>query len=107
MVVSDADDNWIDNTMDDAIEETRTAPRLPDPPGSNDTLYIPEFVTEQVHDDMTEDEMLAAHALFFKKDWLTLGLIAEIYRHFPQNKDICAETGQTSTDLFLALQHAT
>ena len=51
MVVSDADadDDWIDNTMlDDAIEET-TAPGP-----SNDTLYIPEFVTEHVHDGMTE-----------------------------------------------------
>jgi hypothetical protein len=51
MVVSDADDDWIDNTMlDDAIEETTAPgppgpPGPPDPPGSNDTLYIPEFVT--------------------------------------------------------------
>ena len=64
MVVSDADDDWIDNTMlDDAIEET-TAAGPPDPPGSNGILYIPEFVTEHVHDGMTEKEMLAAHALF-------------------------------------------
>jgi hypothetical protein len=33
MVVSDANDDWTDNTMDDAIEET-TAPGLTDPPGS-------------------------------------------------------------------------
>ena len=46
MVLSDADGDWIDNTMDNAID-------LPDPPGSNDTLYIPDFVTEHVHDDMT------------------------------------------------------
>ncbi len=95
MVVSDADDDWIDNTMlDDAIEET-TAPGP-----SNDTLYIPEFVTEHVHDGMTEEEMLAAHALFLKKDWLTPGLIAEIHRHFPQNEDICADTGQRSMESF-------
>jgi hypothetical protein len=75
MVVSDADNDWIDNTMvDDAIEET-TAPGPPDPPGSNNTLYIPEFVSEHVHDGMTEEEMLAAHALFLKKDWLTPGLL--------------------------------
>jgi hypothetical protein len=59
--------------MDDAIEET-TAPGLPDPPGSNDTLlYIPEFVTKHVHDDImteAEEQMLAAHALFLlKKDF--------------------------------------
>ena len=46
MVLSDADGDWIDNTMDNAID-------LPDPPGSNNTLYIPDFVTEHVHDDMT------------------------------------------------------
>ncbi len=78
MVVSDADDDWIDNTMD-AIEET-TAPGLPDPPGSNYTLYIPDFVTKHVHDDMTDAEMLAAHDLFLKKDWLNPGLTAEIHR---------------------------
>jgi hypothetical protein len=62
MVVSDADNDWIDNTMlDDAIEET-TAPGP-----SNGTLYIPEFVTEHIHDGMTKEEMLAAHALFLKK----------------------------------------
>ena len=95
MVVSDADDDWIDNTMlDDAMEET-TAPGP-----SNDTLYIPEFVTEHVHDGMTEEEMLAAHALFLKKDWLTPGLIAEIHRHFPQNEDICADAGQRSMESF-------
>jgi hypothetical protein len=44
--------------LDDAIEET-TAPGP-----SNDTLYIPEFVTEPVHDGMTKEKMLAAHALF-------------------------------------------
>ena len=88
MVVSDADHDWIDNTMlDDAIEET-TAPGP-----SNDTLYIPEFVTEHVHAGMTEEEMLAAHALFLKKDWITPGLIAEIHRHFPQNEDTCTDTG--------------
>jgi hypothetical protein len=87
MVASDADDDWIDNTMlDDAIEET-TAPGL-----SKDTLYIPEYVTEHVHDGMTEEHMLAAHALFLKKDWLSPGLIAEIHRHFYQNEDICADT---------------
>jgi hypothetical protein len=95
MVVSDAGDDWIDNTMlDDAIEET-TAPGP-----SNNTLYIPEFVTEHVHDGMTEEEMLAAHALFLKKDWLTPGLIAEIHRHFPQNEDICEDTGQRSMESF-------
>jgi hypothetical protein len=100
MVVSDAHDDWIDNTMlDDAIEET-TAPGPPDPPGSNGTLYIPEFVTEHVHIGMTEEEMLAAHALFLKKDWLTPGLIAEIHRQFPQNEDICADTGQRSMESF-------
>jgi hypothetical protein len=99
MVVSDADDDWIGNTMDDAIEET-TAPGLPDPPGSNDTLNIPEFVTKHVHDDMTEEEILAAHTLFLKKDWLTPGLIAEIHGHFPRNEDICAETGQRSMESF-------
>jgi hypothetical protein len=71
MVVSDIDDGWIDNTMD-AIEET-TAPDLPDPPRSNYTLYIPDFVTKQVHDGMTAEEMLAAHVLFLRKDWLTPG----------------------------------
>jgi hypothetical protein len=85
--------------MDNAIEET-TAPSLPDPPGSNYTLYIPEFVTKHVHDDMTEEEMLAAHALFLKKDWLSPGLIAENHRHFNQNEDICAETGQRSIESF-------
>jgi hypothetical protein len=40
-----------------------------------------------------EEEMLAAHGLFLKKEWLTPGLTAEIHRHFPQNEDICAETG--------------
>ena len=93
MVLSDADGDWTDNTMDDAIG-------LPDPPGSNDTLYIPDFVTEHVHDDMTEEDKLAAHALFLKKDWLTPGLIAEIHGHFPQNEDICAETGQRSMESF-------
>jgi hypothetical protein len=44
MVVSDVDDDWIDNTMD-AIEGT-TAPGLPDPPGSDYTLHIPDFVTK-------------------------------------------------------------
>jgi hypothetical protein len=44
--------------------------------------------------------MLAAHALFLKKDWLTPGLIAEIHRHFPQNEDICADTGQRSMESF-------
>ncbi len=102
MVVSDADDDLIDISMDDAIEET-TAPGLPDPPGSNDTLYIPEFVTEHVHDDMTEEEMLAAHGLFLKKDWLTPGLTAEIHRHFPQKEDICAETGQRSMESLINL----
>jgi hypothetical protein len=91
MVVSDADDDWIDNTMlDDAIEETAA------PGPSNGTLYIPEFVTECVHDGMTEEEMLAAHALFLKKR--SPGLIAEIHRPFPQNKDICADTGQRSME---------
>jgi hypothetical protein len=91
MVVSDADDDWIDNTMlDDAIEET-TAPGP-----SNNTLYIPEFA----HDGMTEEEMLAVHALFLKKEWLTPGLIAEIHRHFPQNEDICADTGRRSMESF-------
>jgi hypothetical protein len=56
MVVSDADNDWIDNTMDDAMEET-TAPGLPDPLGSIDILFIPDFVTEHVHDDMTEEEI--------------------------------------------------
>ena len=93
MVLSDADGDWIDNTMDDAIG-------LPDPPGSNDTLYIPDFVTEHVHDNMTEEEKLAAHALFLKNDWLTPRLIAEIHGHFPQNEDICAETGQRSMESF-------
>jgi hypothetical protein len=45
MVVSDANDNWIDNTMDAATKET-VAPSLPDLRGSIDTLYIPEFVTQ-------------------------------------------------------------
>ena len=88
MIVSDADHDWIDKTMlDDAIKETT----VPGP--SNDTLYIPEFVTEHVHAGMTEEEMLAAHALFLKKDWITPGLIAEIHRHFPQNEDTCTDTG--------------
>jgi hypothetical protein len=101
MVVSDADDDWINNTMlDDAIEETTAAPGPLDPPGSNDTLYIPEFVIEHVHDGMTEEEMLAAHALFLKQDWLTPGLMAEIHRNFPQNEDICADTGQRSMESF-------
>jgi hypothetical protein len=93
MVVSGADDHWIENTIDNAIDKT-TAPGLPDSPGSNNTLYIPEFVTKHVHDDTSKEEMLTAHALFLKKNWLTPGLIAEIHRYFPQNKDICAETGQ-------------
>jgi hypothetical protein len=95
MVASDADDDWIDNTMlDDAIEETTASGP------SNDTLYIPELVTEHVHDGMTEEKMLAAHALFLKKDCLSPGLIAEIHRHFPQNEDICADTGQRSMESF-------
>jgi hypothetical protein len=49
---------------------------------------------------MTEEEMLAAHALFLKKDWLTPGPIAEIHRHFPQKEDICADTGQRSMESF-------
>jgi hypothetical protein len=58
MVVSDADDDWIDNAMD-AIEETTTAPPgLPYPPGSDYTLYIPGFVPKHVHDDMSEENML-------------------------------------------------
>jgi hypothetical protein len=36
----------------DAIEET-TEPGVPDPPGTDSTLYIPDFVPEHVHDDMT------------------------------------------------------
>jgi hypothetical protein len=52
MVVSDVDDDLINNTMD-AIEEMN-APGLPDPQGSDYTLYIPDFVTEHVHADMTE-----------------------------------------------------
>jgi hypothetical protein len=100
MVVPVADDDWIDNTMlNDDIEET-TALGPPGPPGSNGTLFIPEFVIEHVHDGMTEKEMLAAHALFLKKDWLTPGLIAEIHRHFLQNEDICAETGQRNMESF-------
>ncbi len=64
MDVSDADDDWIDNTAN-AIEET-TTPGLPYSMGSNYTFYIPDFVPEHVHDDMTEEEMLAAHDLFLK-----------------------------------------
>ena len=93
MVLSEADDDWIDNTMDDAIG-------LPDPPGSNDTLYIPDFVTEHVHEDRTEEEKLAAHALFHKKDWLTPGLIAGIHGYVPQDEDNCTETGQRSMESF-------
>jgi hypothetical protein len=52
MVVSDADNDWIGNTIDDAIEETPAA-GLPEPPGSNDILYIPELFIEHVHDAMT------------------------------------------------------
>jgi hypothetical protein len=67
----------------DAIEKT-TAPGLPYPPlGSGYTLNLPEFVPTNVHDDMTEEEMLVAHDLFLKNDWLTPGLAAEIRRHFP------------------------
>jgi hypothetical protein len=91
MVVSDADNDWIGNTVDDAIEGT-SGSGLPDPPGSNNTLYIPQFVPKHVHDGMTEEEMLAAYAMFLKKDWLTPGLKAEIHRHFPQIEGICAET---------------
>jgi hypothetical protein len=54
MVVSDADNDWIDNTMNDAAIEETTAPGIPDPTRPNNTLYIPEFVTKHVHDDMTE-----------------------------------------------------
>jgi hypothetical protein len=99
MAVSDAGDDWIDHTMDDSIEET-TIPGIPYPLGSKNTLYIPEFVTQHVHDNMTEEEMLAAHGLFLKKDWLTAGLTSEIHSHFPQNEDICAETGQRSMESF-------
>jgi hypothetical protein len=92
MVVSDIDDGWIDNTMD-AIEET-TAPDLPDPPRSNYTLYIPDFVTKQVHDGMTAEEMLAAHVLFLRKDWLTPGLTVEIHRQFPPNEEFVPKQGK-------------
>jgi hypothetical protein len=55
MVVSDVDDDLIDNVMD-AIEET-TTPGLPDLTRSGYSLYFPDFVTDHVHDDMTEEEM--------------------------------------------------
>jgi hypothetical protein len=98
MVVSDADDDWVDDTID-AIEET-TTPGLPYPPRSDYTLYVPDFVPGHVHDHMTEKKMLAAHDLFLKKDWLALGLTVEIQRHFPQHEDSCAETGQRSMEPF-------
>jgi hypothetical protein len=44
--------------------------------------------------------MVASHDIFLKKDWLTPGLTAEIHRHFPQNEDICAESGQRSMESF-------
>jgi hypothetical protein len=50
----------------DTIEET-TTPGISDPPGSNYALYIPDFVSKHVHDDMTKEEILAAHGLFLKK----------------------------------------
>jgi hypothetical protein len=57
--------------VDDAIEET-IEPSQPDPSGSNGTLYI------SCPDDMTEEEMLAAHDLFLKRLINPRGLIAEI-----------------------------
>jgi hypothetical protein len=57
VLVSDADDDCIDNTIN-ASEET-AAPGLPYPLGSNYTLYIPDFVPKHLHDDINEEEMLA------------------------------------------------
>jgi hypothetical protein len=100
-VASDIDDDLMDNTMDTIEETSPHLVYLPDPTGSDYTLYIPDLVTKHVHDDMTQEEMLAAHGLFLKKDWLTRGLsTAEIHRQFPQNEDICAETGQRSMESF-------
>jgi hypothetical protein len=56
-------------------------------------IYIPDFITEYVNDNLSEAEMIAAHDLFLKKDWLSPGLTTEIQSHFPKNEDIRPETG--------------
>jgi hypothetical protein len=94
MVPSDGEDD--PDSMD--VIEDRIEPDVPY--GTEYTLYIPDFVPQHVHDNMTESEMVASHDIFLKKDWLTPGLTAEIHRHFPQNEDICAESGQRSMESF-------